>query len=507
MTQNVLLIILDGFGWRKVMPDNAITSAHTPTIDSFSQWPFTTLEASGTAVGLPAGQMGNSEVGHTNIGAGRVVYQELTKIDKAIADGTFPTNPVLANIEMKLKESGGRLHLLGLVSPGGVHSSMEHLYALLKWANKKKISTFVHAFLDGRDTPPSSAAGFVEQLEQFMETKTGKIASLSGRFWAMDRDTRWDRIEKAYKALVDGEGIKENSALDAIQHSYERGETDEFLQPTVIVDETGTPTTIEDGDAVLFFNFRADRARELTMALTFDDFEFFHRKKKPNLALYATMTQYRADFNLPVLFPPEELTHILGEEIAKRGLSQLRIAETEKYAHVTFFFNGGKETLFQGEKRILVHSPKVKTYDLQPEMSAFEITDKLLENLTRFNFVVLNFANTDMVGHTGIFKAAVQAVEAVDTSLSRIVPFAVKNGWTLVITADHGNADMMVDPETGKPHTAHTTSPVPLWVINAPTPVTLKHHGVLADIAPTILDIMGIKQPPEMTGTSLIQKG
>lgn len=505
MTRKVLLTILDGFGYRTEKKNNAIAQANTPTIDSLSQWPHTTIEASGLAVGLPDGQMGNSEVGHTNIGAGRIVYQDLTRINKAIEDNSFTNNSVLRDSANALSESGGKLHLFGLVSPGGVHSSMDHLYALLRWAKEKNISAFVHAFLDGRDTPPSSALGYLSSLQQTMKSeKLGEIASVSGRFWAMDRDNRWDRVEKAYNALTLGEGLQEKSASDAIQHSYDRGETDEFVQPTLITDASDTPVAlVEDGDAVLFFNFRSDRARELTMAFTFEEFTSFERKKKVNLSIYATMTRYREDFGLPILFPPFGLHRILGEEISNNKLKQLRIAETEKYAHVTFFFNGGKETLFPGEERILIDSPKVKTYDEKPEMSAFEVKDKLIENMNRFDFVALNFANTDMVGHTGIFDAAVKAVETVDSCLNEIIPFAIENDWTIILTADHGNADIMVDEKTGKPHTAHTLNPVPLWIINAPQNISL-HPGVLADIAPTILAIMGIKQPEKMTGKSLI---
>ncbi|MCK5808339.1 2,3-bisphosphoglycerate-independent phosphoglycerate mutase [bacterium] len=505
MTRKVILTILDGFGFRTETKSNAIAQAKTPTINALSQWPFATLEASGLAVGLPKGQMGNSEVGHTNIGAGRIVYQDLTRINKTIEEGSFDTNPVLTELAEKLSKSGGKLHLLGLVSPGGVHSSMDHLYALLRWAKMAGIPAFLHAFLDGRDTPPSSALGYISNLQKDMEKEElGKIGSVCGRFWAMDRDNRWDRVEKAYSALTQGIALKERDACDAIQHSYDRGETDEFVEPTTITDENENPVAlIEDGDAILFFNFRSDRARELTMAFTFDDFDSFKREKRPHLAIYATMTQYREDFGLPIMFPPEKLSHILGEEISNLNLKQLRIAETEKYAHVTFFFNGGKETLFPGEERILIASPKVKTYDMQPEMSAAEVTDRLLETMNNFDFIVLNFANSDMVGHTGIFGAAVTAVEAVDSALSRIVPFAIENKWTMLITADHGNADIMVDEKTGKPHTAHTLSPVPFWMVNPPENISLR-NGVLADIAPTILSLMEIKKPKEMTGKSLI---
>jgi 2,3-bisphosphoglycerate-independent phosphoglycerate mutase len=448
--------------------------------------------------------MGNSEVGHMNIGAGRVVYQDLTKIDKAIKDGDFFENKVLKETAEKIKKCGGKLHLMGLVSPGGVHSSMDHLHALLEFGKKEGLDVVLHCFLDGRDTPPQSAIDYIRELETKMsEENLGVIGSIEGRFYAMDRDNRWERVEKAYNALVLGEGYKTNSGFKAVEESYKRGENDEFVKPTVIIDEKGNPKGLmNDGDATLFFNFRSDRARELSIALTFDKFEGFERKKKVEFCTYATMTRYHADFPFPVLFDHEKLVNILGEIASKNKKTQLRIAETEKYAHVTFFFNGGKESVFEGEERILVPSPKVETYDLKPEMSAYEVTEKLIENIEKYDLVILNFANPDMVGHTGIFDAAVKAIEAVDECVGKILKKVEEEDRVLILTADHGNSEQMFDDATNAPHTAHTVNKVPFVICNYPLNTPLK-QGILADIAPTILEIMNIDIPKEMTGKVL----
>ncbi len=506
MSENkkVMLMILDGFGIRESSDFNAVKTAKTPNIDRLlASSPKCQLSASGLDVGLPKGQMGNSEVGHTNIGAGRVVYQDLTRIDKAIEDGSFFENPVLKETVKELKIHGGTLHLMGLVSPGGVHSSMDHLYALLEFGKRNKLEVVVHCFLDGRDTPPQSAINYVKELDEKMKKENlGEIATVMGRFYAMDRDNRWERVEQAYDALTLGLGLRAETPVDAILNSYARGEYDEFVRPTIIMNDWGFPKGVmRDEDAVIFFNFRADRAREISMALNFDDFNGFMRKQRVSFSQYATMTQYRADFPFPVLFEHEELKNILGEVVSKAGKTQLRIAETEKYAHVTFFFNGGKETVFEGEERILVPSPKVQTYDLKPEMSAYEVTEQLLENIEKFDLVILNFANPDMVGHTGVMEAAVKAIEAIDECVGKIMAKVEKEGRVLILTADHGNSEQMFDETTKAPHTAHTTNPVPFAIYNYKN-VDLR-NGILADIAPTILKIMGLEIPSEMTGKEL----
>lgn len=402
----------------------------------------------------------------------------------------------------KLKKTGGALHLLGLVSPGGVHSSMEHLYALVDLAAASGVEKiYIHAFLDGRDTPPKSASGYLEELEKKIAGKA-KVSSVCGRFYAMDRDNRWERVQTAYDAMTSGEGLRAAHSVQAVKDAYKRDETDEFVSPTLIVDEGDAPATIEEGDAVLFFNFRSDRAREMTRALAFEDFDGFERKRHPKLSYYATMTEYHADFNLPSLFPPTELGNIFGEVISRFGLKQLRIAETEKYAHVTFFMNGGREAVFENEDRVLIPSPKVKTYDMKPEMSAREVTDQLLERMDDYDVVMLNFANPDMVGHTGDFEAAVKAVETVDECLGRIVEKVEKDDWMMVVTADHGNAELMYDESKGSPHTAHTTNPVPFVVFNGPKDLTLS-EGILADVAPTFIKLMGYDVPAEMSGRVL----
>ncbi len=503
----VMLVIMDGWGWREETEGNAVRLAKTPNIDEFQEkYPFTLLEAAGEAVGLPPGQMGNSEVGHLNLGAGRIVYQELTRINMAIEDGSFFDNPVLSRLMERIAKDGTTLHLLGLVSDGGVHSQMEHLFALLKMANKKGVRHIsIHAFLDGRDTLPTSGIEHIKRLVKELEQLgCGQVATLTGRFYAMDRDKRWDRVELAYKALVRDEGIKEDDPLAAIKAAYDRGETDEFVRPVIIV--TNPHRRIQDGDGVIFFNFRADRARELTRAFTEKDFKEFDVHDRPSLAGFVTMTRYDETFDLPVAFPPQHLDHILGQEVSEAGRRQLRIAETEKYAHVTYFFNGGEEEPFPMEDRALIPSPReVATYDQKPEMSAPEVTEELLRRMrTRdYSLIVVNYANGDMVGHTGNLEAAIKACETVDTCVGRIVRAWKEKGGIAVVTADHGNAEIMIDPKTHGPSTAHTLSPVPLYLIDDKRRDIPLKSGILADVAPTILSILGLRVPVEMTGKIL----
>lgn len=502
MKRLMSLIILDGFGINPAQKGNAIQAAKTPHLDAlFAKYPHTQIGASGMDVGLPDGQMGNSEVGHTNIGAGRIVYQELTRITKAIQDGDFFENPALKEAMQNCLDKGTALHLLGLVSNGGVHSHNTHLYALVEMAHRMGIKdVWVHCFLDGRDVPPQSGKDFVQELQdQLTKTGTGKIATVMGRYYAMDRDNRWERVEKAYTAMVKGEGAKACCPVAAVAASYEEGVTDEFVVPVVIDGFTG----VKENDSMIFFNFRPDRARELTRTFVDSEFHGFDRDYFP--VYYVCMTQYDATMpNVSVAFLPQSLTNTFGEYISKLGYQQLRIAETEKYAHVTFFFNGGVEKTYEGEHRILVNSPKVATYDLQPEMSAYEVTEKVCEEIRaqRQDVIILNFANCDMVGHTGVFEAAVAAVEAVDTCVGKVMKEIEKVNGIAIVTADHGNADCMID-ETGGPFTAHTTNPVPL-LLNQEGAV-LK-EGRLADIAPTMLDLMGLEKPEEMTGESLLVK-
>ncbi len=509
MPNPLLLMILDGWGINPHPENNAVAIARTPSMTRLcGEYPCSQLDASGMAVGLPVGQMGNSEVGHLNIGAGRVVYQDLTRITKAIEDGSFFANPVLLDCISRTKAAGGSLHLSGLLSDGGVHSHNTHLYALLELAKKEGIrDVFVHCLLDGRDTPPKSGAGYLAQLEEEMKRiGAGRIATVMGRYYAMDRDKRWDRVEKAYDAMVLGSGNRFASAQQAIERSYLDGVTDEFVLPSVIVDG-GEPTgMVKDGDGFIFFNFRSDRAREITRTLTDPGFDGFARKSVPKLACYTCMTVYDETFNLPVAFGTEELKNILGEVIGKAGLKQLRIAETEKYAHVTFFFNGGNEMPFPGEDRVLIPSPReVATYDEKPEMSARMVTDELLRLLDedKYDFIVLNFANADMVGHTGIIPAAVKAIETVDECVGKIVAKILERNGRAIITADHGNAETMTD-EKGGPHTAHTTNPVPLILVDATRKGSTLRHGILADIAPTVLELLTLPKPVEMTGKSLL---
>lgn len=505
----LLLCVLDGFGEAPNGKGNAISQAEPRFWWSLKEkWPWTTLQASGEDVGLPCGLMGNSEVGHLNIGAGRVVYQEITRIDKAIRDGEFQRNPALTGAIDHAKKGNAQLHLFGLVSDGGVHSSDQHLLALLRMCKERGLTgdrVLVHAFLDGRDTPPRSAQKYVAALESAMTTLgTGRIATVVGRYYAMDRDKRWERVQKAYDVLTLGTGHVAESAQRAIEAAYARNEGDEFVLPTVI----GSPDKgrVRAGDAVLFFNFRADRARQLTEAFTSKEFTGFARASFPQVH-YATLTRYREDFPCPVAFQPQNLKGIFPEVISQAGWSQLRIAETEKYAHVTFFFSGGDEKEFPGERRILVPSPKVATYDLQPEMSAPLVTERLLAELAGKappDVTILNFANADMVGHTGIVPAAIAAVQAIDTALSRIVPAVLGKGGTVAITADHGNVEMMIDPVTGEPHTAHTLNPVPFLVAGAGvTGKRLKTGGRLCDIATTLLPITGLRRADGMDGVDL----
>ena len=502
MKKPLVLMILDGFG---IAPKegNAIEAARTPNLDKlFSQNPLTQIGASGLDVGLPDGQMGNSEVGHTNIGAGRIVYQELTRITKSIQDGDFFQNEAFLSAIENVKKNHTALHLMGLLSDGGVHSHNTHLYGLLELAKKNGIeNVYVHCFMDGRDVPPSSGKDYVAELiEKMKEIGVGQIATVMGRYYAMDRDNRWERVEKAYAAMVYGEGKKAACGLCAMQNSYDNGVTDEFVVPTVI--DGAQP--IQPNDSVIFFNFRPDRAREITRTLVDPDFTGFERRNGFFPLTYICMTPYDATMpNVDVAFKKESLDNTLGEYISKLGMKQLRIAETEKYAHVTFFFNGGVEKQYEGEDRILVHSPKVATYDLQPEMSAYEVTDKMVGavNSGKYDVIILNFANCDMVGHTGVFDAAVKAVEVVDTCVGRVIDAVLAQGGAALITADHGNADHMFD-EDGTPFTAHTTNPVPLCVVGYPC--TLRKGGRLADLAPTMLQILNIPQPAEMTGKSLI---
>ena len=503
MKKPVVLMIMDGFGLNPDAYGNAIKAAKTPHLTRlFAENPFTKIGASGMDVGLPDGQMGNSEVGHTNIGAGRVVYQELTRITKSIQDGDFFENPALLKAMENAKKPGAALHLAGLLSDGGVHSHNTHLYGLLQMAKRMGVAkVFVHCLMDGRDVPPTSGKGFVEELQAKMQQiGVGRIATVMGRYYAMDRDNRWERVEKAYAAMVYGEGVQTPDPAAAMADSYAADVTDEFVVP-VVCDKEGR---IKAGDSVVFFNFRPDRAREITRTLVDPDFTGFARREGFFPLVYVCMTQYDATMpGVEVAFRPQSLTNTLGEYISKQGMTQLRIAETEKYAHVTFFFNGGVEKEFPGEDRVLINSPKVATYDLQPEMSAYPVCDAVVERIRsgKYDMVILNFANCDMVGHTGVFDAAVKAVETVDTCAGRVAEAVLEKNGTLLITADHGNADKMYEPD-GSPFTAHTTNLVPFCVVGYPC--SLRESGRLADIAPTMLHIMGLPQPDEMDGRSLI---
>jgi 2,3-bisphosphoglycerate-independent phosphoglycerate mutase len=506
MGKPLVLTILDGWGYSSASEGNAIALARKPTYDHLlATCPSTLVHTSGPYVGLPEGQMGNSEVGHMNIGAGRVVYMDVTRIDMLIASGEFFKSPVLLNAMNKAQ--GHRLHLLGLCSDGGVHAQLTHLFALLEMAKQHGLTeVFIHCFMDGRDTPPESGAGYIQQLEQKMrELGIGKIASVSGRYYAMDRDKRWERIERAFGAMVLGNGAKFTSALEAVRKSYERGVTDEFIEPATIVDERGEPVgLIRDDDSIIMYNYRADRAREITMALTDPKLEQPSRSLVPKNLTYTMMTQYDKNFHLPYVLPPEHPDNILADVLARANRKNLRVAETEKYAHVTYFFNGGNEKPYPGEERELVASPKVATYDLKPEMSAPGITQKVVNAIEQggFDLIVMNYANADMVGHSGKLEPTIRAIEAVDAGLGEIYKALKRAGGSWLVTADHGNAEMMFDPVTKGPHTYHTTNPVPLiYMSNENT--TLRHDGALRDIAPTVLGILGIERPVQMRGEDL----
>ncbi len=507
MGNRVLLCIMDGWGVGDYCSKDATKEAYTPNFDKLKAGEkYTTIFADGEHVGLPEGQMGNSEVGHLNLGAGRIVYQELTRINKSIKEKTFFDNEKLLAAVKHAKANNSSLHLMGLVSDGGVHSSLEHLFALIDLAKKEGLEkVYIHAFLDGRDTPPQSAVNYLKQLEaKLSSVGLPPIASIIGRYYAMDRDNRWDRVEKAYNCLLLGEGYCAKTSNEAILNSYKDDKNDEFVVPTAI---GASETRINDNDSVIFFNFRPDRAREISKAINFESFDGFERKAVRKNIYYVCFTQYDETFPFPVAFEPQRLTNILGEVLANKGVKQFRTAETEKYAHVTFFFNGGEEAAFKDETRVLVSSPKVATYDLQPEMSAPEVCEKVLNALDDqdYGFILVNFANPDMVGHTGVMDAAVKAVETVDECVGKIAEKAKENGVVMLLTADHGNAECMEDPVTHAPFTAHTTNKVPFIVINADKHLNIKDSGALCDVAPTILQLLGIDKPVEMTGESLLK--
>ena len=507
-----VLIILDGWGLSESQNGNAVFFAKTACLDKLAdEYPNTRLLCAGKAVGLPDGIIGNSEVGHLNIGAGRVVYQDLLRIDKSIEDGKFFQNSTLISLIKNIKKNNSALHLLGLLSDAGVHSHINHIFALLDMAKENRLNrVYVHPILDGRDTPPDSGAEYLKRLQSRISTKKiGKIATICGRFYAMDRDNRWERVEKAFNLYTNNIGTKQKDPVKAVKTAYSRGETDEFVQPVLLTNEDDKPIgTIQDGDGVIFFNFRADRAKEIIRAFTEPDFQFFKRKSLPKLSQFVCMTQYDENFKLPVAFPPLHLDGILGEVISKKGLNQLRIAETEKYAHVTYFFNGGEEKPFPHEDRCLILSPReIPTYDLKPEMSAYKVTDEVISRIksNKYDLIVINFANLDMVGHTGNFNAAVLACQAVDACINKIIPEIKAQDGIALITADHGNAEKMKD-ENGKIYTAHTLNPVPFILVDDRQKNVTLRPGRLGDIAPTILELMGIKKPKNMTGTSLIEK-
>jgi 2,3-bisphosphoglycerate-independent phosphoglycerate mutase len=507
--KTALLLILDGWGYREETEHNAIAAANSPVWDKlWAEYPHTLVDTSGLSVGLPAGQMGNSEVGHMNLGAGRVVYQSLTRIDKDIEEGKFQQNPVLCAAIDKVNNSDSALHVFGLMSPGGIHSHEDQIIAMLEMAIAKGVKhVYLHAFLDGRDTPPRSALPSLQRAEQLLrESKTGRVASVVGRFYAMDRDNRWDRVEPAYDLLTQAKA--EFTAPDvssAIEAAYGRDEDDEFVQATTIQAAGDVPAPVADGDVVIFMNFRADRAREITRAFVDDDFDGFERSERPLLGDFIMLTEYAADIDTACAYPPEKLDNVLGAYLADQGKTQLRIAETEKYAHVTFFFNGGREEPFNNEDRVLIPSPSVKTYDLKPEMSAFEVTDKLVAAIEsgKYDAIICNYANGDMVGHTGDFAASVKAVEAVDQCLGKIVAAIQASSGHLLVTADHGNVEQMLDPKTGQPLTSHTNGPVPLVYVGSGD-LSFVSEGSLCDLAPTLLSLMDMPIPKEMTGKVLL---
>lgn len=504
----MVLTVLDGWGYSEQAEHNAILSARTPNWDRlWADCAHGLVHTSGAVVGLPEGQMGNSEVGHLNLGAGRVVFQDYTRVTQAIEDGSFEENEALVTAIGKVRASGGAVHVMGLLSPGGVHSHEAHMHALVRMLAHRGVSrVFVHAMLDGRDMPPRSAGPSLERMQKVCdEAGTGRIASICGRYYAMDRDKRWDRVQKAWRMYVDGEApFRHPDALSALQAAYERDESDEFVKPTLILGDDGSIATVGDGDAIIFMNYRADRARELSHAFVNEEFDGFERQYRPALVDFVSLTQYEKGLATTAAFPPVALTNTLGAYVAGLGLKQLRIAETEKYAHVTFFFNGGEEAPFPGEDRILIPSPKIATYDLQPEMSAPEMTDKLVAAIAsdKYDLIISNYANADMVGHSGDFAATVKAIEALDECIGRVAQALHQQGGELLVTSDHGNAEQMSDPNTGQTHTAHTTNPVPLLYVGRKG--TIADGGSLADIAPTLLQLMGLEQPVEMTGRPLI---
>lgn len=509
----VFLLIMDGWGINPHQEGNAIRLAQLKYLPELENaYPYTEIEVSGLGVGLPAGLMGNSEVGHLNLGAGRVVWQDISRIDRAIEDNSFFTNPILTKAMEHARTNNSALHLMGLVSDGGVHSSDNHYFALLKMVKDVGLApdrVFFHAALDGRDTPPTSGVGYVETLvRQMKDIGVGQVVTISGRYYLMDRDKRWDRVEKGYDALTQGLGVKATEPVQAVRDAYQRGETDEFIKPIVITDKDSQPVgRIKDNDAVIFFNFRADRAREITRTFTEPDFKEFNRQIFPRV-FYTTMTMYDEIFTLPIAFGPIHLKNILGEVLAQNNLKQLRIAETEKYAHVTYFFNGGEEKPFPGEDRILVPSPKVSTYDMQPEMSAPEVTQRVLREIAgnKYDVIILNFANCDMVGHTGVLEATVKATQTVDSCVGKVVEAVRKQNGIVLITADHGNAEEMIDSKNGGPHTYHSTNPVPFTLVADDFKGRqLRSGGKLCDIAPTILELLGKAKPVEMEGTSLLR--
>jgi len=508
--KKVCLMVLDGWGLNPSNDGNAIAIASTPNYRRIlKEYPSTAIDTSGHAAGLPDGQMGNSEVGHFTMGAGRVVYQELVRIAEAIKDGSLDRNAEINALAEDLKKSGGSLHLMGLLSDGGVHSHMEHLYGLLAIFKKKGLDRiYIHAFMDGRDTPPSSGEGYMQALLAYIE-RTGspaKVATVSGRYYAMDRDNRWERVKRAYGAMTAGVGVNASGPVQAMTEAYLRNETDEFVAPTVVTDGGRPVGTISDGDAVLFFNFRADRAREIAKAFVADSFDGFERARRPGLLRFVCMTAYDSRLDLPVLFKPQGLENILADVLSRNGMRQFRVSETEKYAHVTFFFNGGREEPFEGEERLLIPSVKdVATYDLKPEMRAIEIAEAAVDKIRQggYSFMLMNFANGDMVGHTGVLEAAIKACEAVDRGMGMVVDAALSKGWTVIITSDHGNAEQMFDPETNGPQTAHTTNLVPFILVDDALKGAKLSQGGLQDVAPTVLKLMGLEQPKEMTGKVL----